>query len=68
MKPTRICNWPPRLDVSLRASLLACRHLRRHATRPGRLHAVMHAVARRRWPGRVARQRRFEHVFRSGAA
>jgi hypothetical protein len=60
MKPTRACNWPPRLDVVLRRSLRARPHRHAHARRAGRLHAALLAVALRRWAGRPARQRRFE--------
>lgn len=60
MKPTRICDWPPRLDATLRPSLQRWRHRRVRAQRTGRMHPVLYGVARRRWEGRTARQRRFE--------
>ncbi|HTI45098.1 MAG TPA: hypothetical protein VMB76_00980 [Casimicrobiaceae bacterium] len=64
MKPTRMCDWPPRLDVTLRPSRRTWRRLRSRRRRAGHLHPVMLAVAQRRWPGRPARQRRFEHLQR----
>jgi hypothetical protein len=60
MKPTRICNWPPRLDVAVRHPPHPSRPGRRHV-RPARdLHPLLRAIARARWSGRLARQRRFE--------
>jgi hypothetical protein len=64
VKPTRTCDWPPRLDVTLRPSLRTWRRARTRVQRPGHLHPLMAAVGRRRWPGRPARQRRSEHFLR----
>jgi hypothetical protein len=60
MKPTRICNWPPRLDVTLRHPPRRCGSLRDRARRAHAIHPLLHAVARARWAGRLAKQRRFE--------
>jgi hypothetical protein len=60
MKPTRICNWPPRLDVALPPDLRDHRRPRHPRRPPRRVHPALHAVARERWRGRVAEQRRFE--------
>jgi hypothetical protein len=64
VKPTRTCDWPPRLDVTLRPSLRGRPRARSRVLRPGSLHPLMLTVARRRWEGRPARQRRSEHVLR----
>lgn len=62
MKPTRICNWPPRLDVVVRTGVRAALP-RRGTSRAWRtIHPCLRAVARARWPGRPAKQRRFEHA------
>jgi hypothetical protein len=67
MKPTRICNWPPRLDLILPPDL-------RHRVRPWRarravrgMHPALRGVAHARWPGRLALQRRFELAPRGPA-
>jgi len=62
MKPTRSCNWPPRLDVTLPPDLRGYQPPTR-SPRPGRgLHPVMREVGLARFRGRPARQRRFEAV------
>jgi hypothetical protein len=62
MKPTRTCNWPPRLDVALRPDLRGHRPPPRER-RPARaLHPALRLVLQLRWPGRRALQRRFEHA------
>jgi hypothetical protein len=62
MKPTRTCNWPPRLDVVLRADIHASGP-RQRASRAWRaIHPCLRGVARARWAGRPAKQRRFEHM------
>lgn len=60
MKPTRICNWPPRLDVTLAPDLRGHAPPPRERRAPRRLHPALQAVARERWRGRIAEQRRFE--------
>jgi hypothetical protein len=60
MKPTRICNWPPRLDVILGPDLCGHARPRRAQRRVRRVHPVLLVVARARWRGRIALQRRFE--------
>lgn len=60
MKPTRTCNWPPRLDVTLPPDLRGYRPPRRQPRALPGLHPAMRCVAHARWPGRLARQRRFE--------
>jgi len=67
MKPTRNCNWPPRLDVVLRTSTRSARPARRlsRAWRP--VDVRLRRVAGSRWPGRPAKQRRFDLPLRSPA-
>lgn len=60
MKPTRICNWPPRLDVILRHPPQRCGSPRGRVRRVQAVHPLLLAVARARWAGRPAKQRRFE--------
>jgi hypothetical protein len=60
MKPTRTCNWPPRLDVTLRHPPRRCGSLRGRTRRPQDIHPHLRLVARARWAGRPAKQRRFE--------
>jgi len=59
MRPTRICNWPPRLDVELRAHVRPPRHRRERPRCAHPAHPLVRASARGRWTGRAARQRRF---------
>jgi hypothetical protein len=67
MKPTRNCNWPPRLDVVLRTSTLSERPPPRlpRAWRP--VDVRLRRVAGSRWPGRPAKQRRFDLALRPPA-
>jgi hypothetical protein len=62
MKPTRICNWPPRLDVALRHPPRRCGSPRVRARRVQPVHPLLLAVARARWAGRPAKQRHFEKL------
>jgi len=60
MKPTRTCHWPPRLDVTLSAPVRLVRRTRIPVRHVHAIHPLLRAVARARWGGRLARQRRFE--------
>jgi hypothetical protein len=62
MKPTRICNWPPRLDVVLRGQLRRPRQRRDRPRGSHPAHPLVRAIARIRPAGRRARQRRFAHA------
>jgi hypothetical protein len=68
MKPTRTCNWPPRLDLILPPDLHGhARPMReRRATRL--LHPALVVVARARWGGRKGGQRRFDAPARPAQA
>jgi len=59
MRPTRICNWPPRLDVELRTHVRPPRHRRERPRGTHPAHPLVRAIARGRWSGRPAQQRRF---------
>jgi hypothetical protein len=65
MKPTRTCNWPPRLDVVLRAGLRTMHPPRRRARAGRPVDPRLRRVAGSRWPGRPAKQRRFELFARA---
>jgi hypothetical protein len=60
MKPTRTCHWPPRLDVTLCATLPRARQTPARMRDRRAVHPRLRAVAQARWPGRIVRPRFFD--------